>query len=359
LMTRRGRHTLSGYLAERGRSLAESVRLVYYDDLYRTKTLRRHATIFMDLDRLTPAQRQVLLPVHERLAGGRSPAGILNPPDRCLGRFELLRALHQKGVNHFRAIRLSDPWNKLRYPVFLRQDRQHTGALTPLLNSPDELRCAIREKRWLGYRTDDLLIVEFCITIDQTGHYRKYSAMIMGDRILPRYLHVDRRWVVKSSRPVADEFRDEMLAYMADNPHADVLRPIFELAGISYGRIDYGLQDGQPQVWEINTNPFLGRNRKAPADRSPGRAESPALQEVRARFHEQLLAGFNELVHFPAGGMEVSIADLADSLAALRPPALEAPRDAFHRFVETPVTRFPRLQAVIRSTARRLSRRRC
>ncbi|MGK7892784.1 MAG: hypothetical protein AB4372_03825, partial [Xenococcus sp. (in: cyanobacteria)] len=43
--------------------------------------------------------------------------------------------------------------------------------------------------------------------------------------------------------------------YVKTNPHESFLRDIFRLARIEYGRIDYGLINGIPQVWEINTNP--------------------------------------------------------------------------------------------------------
>jgi hypothetical protein len=33
--------------------------------------------------------------------------------------------------------------------------------------------------------------------------------------------------------------------------------PIFELAGIEYGRIDYGLVGDKIQTWEINDNPIF------------------------------------------------------------------------------------------------------
>ena len=32
---------------------------------------------------------------------------------------------------------------------------------------------------------------------------------------------------------------------------------MFQIAGIDYGRIDYSMLDGEPQVWEINTNPTV------------------------------------------------------------------------------------------------------
>ena len=47
----------------------------------------------------------------------------------------------------------------------------------------------------------------------------------------------------------------EEIEYLQSNPHAKWLRESLASAKISYGRIDYGLRDSKPQVWEINTNP--------------------------------------------------------------------------------------------------------
>ena len=45
--------------------------------------------------------------------------------------------------------------------------------------------------------------------------------------------------------------------YLRNNPHEGILREVFHLAGINYGRADYSMLDGRPQIWEINTNPTL------------------------------------------------------------------------------------------------------
>ena len=44
---------------------------------------------------------------------------------------------------------------------------------------------------------------------------------------------------------------------MQSNPHEEAIRNAFKMARIDYGRIDYGMLNGQMQVWEINTNPFM------------------------------------------------------------------------------------------------------
>ena len=49
----------------------------------------------------------------------------------------------------------------------------------------------------------------------------------------------------------------EEAEFFARDPHAASMARIFELAKIDFGRIDYGLLDGEVQVWEINTNPMI------------------------------------------------------------------------------------------------------
>lgn len=51
------------------------------------------------------------------------------------------------------------------------------------------------------------------------------------------------------------------LDYVLGNPHEAAPRRIFALAGVDYGRIDYGVRGETLQVWEINTNPTLGPSR--------------------------------------------------------------------------------------------------
>ena len=50
---------------------------------------------------------------------------------------------------------------------------------------------------------------------------------------------------------------EEEYRFVADNPFGPELRKVFDLAGIEYGRADFGLVGGRPQIYEINTNPNM------------------------------------------------------------------------------------------------------
>jgi hypothetical protein len=131
--------------------------------------------------------------------------------------------------------------------------------------------------------------VEFADTKDEHGVYRKFSAFKVGDRILPKALEQSRDWMVKWEHRVFDRQRaDEELEYCQSNPHEAWIREMFRLARTDYGRIDYGVLRGKPQLWEINTNPTIGRGPNRSKVRKPEVVEyKTMIAPVRAAFYEQ------------------------------------------------------------------------
>jgi hypothetical protein len=72
---------------------------------------------------------------------------------------------------------------------------------------------------------------------------------------------MSEHWNVKAENRIRTEASvDETDQYFLANPHKDQLMPYFEIAGIEYGRADFGVMDGEIQMWEINDNPqYFGR----------------------------------------------------------------------------------------------------
>jgi hypothetical protein len=54
---------------------------------------------------------------------------------------------------------------------------------------------------------------------------------------------------------------EEEERFVTSNPHAELLREIFRIAHIDFGRVDYGIVNGRIEVFEINTNPTFSRAR--------------------------------------------------------------------------------------------------
>jgi hypothetical protein len=285
------------YLDEEGAALRDRMRIVLYDDLAQLDRLRLGTWVFTEIDRLNNAERELARRACERLATVNGYARVMNHPDRVLLRYDLLRAASAAGMNRFQARRAADigfgrdsrttrsdgnvtAASALRYPVFVRFANRHTGNLTPLLESPAQLEAALAALMSSRHRLHELLVVEFCDTKDEHGIYRKYSAYKIGDRVVPRYLECSRDWMVKWDWRIFDRVRaDEEIRYLETNPHEAWIREIFEVAGIDYGRVDYGVLDGVPQAWEINTNPTIGRG---PGPRVPYRPDIAAYKEMLA-----------------------------------------------------------------------------
>jgi hypothetical protein len=283
------------YLQMRGAAIADRVNVVEYEELGDLTALPAGPVVFAAVDQIGRAAADAAAQICDRIAGALGPRAVLNDPRKVLRRFDLLSRLHEGGGNRFKTIRAVDDPCGLRYPVFIREEDQHSGSLTPLLGDRWALERALGEMVFRGLRPSRLLIVEFCDTSGPDGLFRKYSAMKIGDVILPRHLHISREWVTKSNSNVVDETAlDEELTFFEQHPHERWLRQVFETAQIQYGRIDYGIFEGAPQVWEINTNPTLGR-RLSRGPRAPGDALGPRRERNRALAHQWMLEAFRRL----------------------------------------------------------------
>jgi hypothetical protein len=276
LSTLEGTAMCERYLAARGRSLADVMQAVPYGDLAWLDRLPAGAVIFAAVDQLLPRQQEAAADVWSQLSGAGQR--VLNHPTRCLRRRELLTKLYELGRNRFRVFAAEDAAKVDRFPVFVRQANKHTGSLTSLLEGRLALDHALR---WLvarGFHLANLLIVEYCDVRDSTGLVRKYAAFKVGGAIIAKSLMFGSHWVVKSGCRLSDDDLDEERAregqaYILANPHEAWIRDTFEVARVEYGRIDYGLCDGVPQVWEINTDPTLAK---------PARPPNPDRQRYRA-----------------------------------------------------------------------------
>ncbi len=304
-----GSFSIRFYLDEEGCALRERMRIVSLDELARLDRLPLGTWVFTELDRFTDAQRGLVNVACERLLEAGGDVRVMNQPRQALMRRDLLRAAHDAGMNRFRAWPAAgvlfrangatDPAGtdtigvaELRYPVFVRDADRHTGNLTPLLDSPRALEHALASLIATQRRLDELLVVEFCDTKDKHGIYHKYSAYKIGDRVVPRYRESSREWMVKWDARIFDRQRaDDEACYLETNPHDAWIRRVFDLARIDYGRIDYGVLDGAPQVWEINTNPTIGRG---PGPKVPQSAEVVTYKEMLATPFATFYARFTD-----------------------------------------------------------------
>jgi hypothetical protein len=306
VVTEKGSFAIRSYLADDGSTVAGRMRIVLYDDLARWRRLPLGTWVFTELDQLDAPGRELATLVAERLGAVSDGVRVVNDPRQVRLRTDLLRAAHSAGVNEhrvwpamdivFRAHAGTRPADaptisaeSICYPVFVRFADQHVGNLTPLLESPRALADGLASLAATGFARRELLVVEFTDTKDEHGVYRKFSAFNVGGCILPKALEQSRDWMVKWERRIFDRLRaDQELNYCETNPHEAWIREMFSLARIDYGRIDYGILAGRPQLWEINTNPTIGRGPNRSKPRKPEVVEYKAMiASARASFYER------------------------------------------------------------------------
>lgn len=289
-----GTFGIQEYLQSWGQTVADDVDLILYEDLPKRADLPRGTHVFTALDQLTPGQREMAARLIDPLAS--ASVRTLNHPLRTMRRFQLLSAAYEAGWNSFRAIRASELTSECHYPVFVRMENEHSGSPTGLLENPQSLKSALLRLQFRGYHLSELLVVGFCNTCGGDGLFRKYSAFIVGDRIIPRAMSFNRHWIAKAgtadwNRSLAQEEFD----YMERNPHEGRLREVFELAGVQYGRVDYGVLEDTPQVWEINLNPTIAPRLQAGVGNTQQREQQELRRPAKELFFSEFAAALREI----------------------------------------------------------------
>jgi hypothetical protein len=249
-------YTLGTFLQHWAGPIADRFRVIHHSADGDRGEMAGGVYIFSDLERLDSALKPAAIRLATELAG-RSDTTILNNPEHWVCRYDLLGRLLETGRNQFRARRWTESRIGVRYPVFLRPENEHSGSLTALLFSELEVIAAADELQKKRSTMDDVLLVEFIDTADENGIYRKYSCFRVGDRIVPRHLIFSRNWMLKYPDLLDGAKLAEEREFLEANPHEHEVREAFDLGGAQYGRIDYGMLDGNLQVWEINTNPMV------------------------------------------------------------------------------------------------------
>ncbi len=213
--------------------------------------------IFTDFDRLRPVELRAAARVFRQLRD--AGCVVLNDPAKVLQRTALLRALERKGINSFRTWRVEDEEFPDRFPVFIRGQSEHFGPLTELLNTADEVRTALDDLVAGGASLHDLIIVEFRAETMDGERFRKMTAFRIGEAIIPGMIIINRHWRAKEGthRIATDADYAYELALANDYPWRDPVRSVFEIANIEYGRVDFGIVAGRPEIYEINTNPSI------------------------------------------------------------------------------------------------------
>ena len=229
-----------------------------YDSLFGAHSVPRATYVFADLERLPAWELRIAAELHRVLKA----AGVrcLNDPARAKARVELLRALHDAGLNPFNVYRADEQPRPARFPVFIRSEADHGRPVTELLPDQEALDVSLDTLRRNSVPLRGMIVIEFWGKPYSPNLWHKWSTFRVGDRISVDHIAVDEGWLVKYG--VWDKLTDEAIADEYDavtsNRFAADFAPIFDISGIEFGRTDHAFCEGRTVVYEINTNPFIG-----------------------------------------------------------------------------------------------------
>jgi hypothetical protein len=250
--------TIESYRRNGAGSFASRVTTCTYDALFRARRIPLVTHVFTDLESLTPEERENAAFFWNALSRSASQVRLLNHPLVAMRRYELLRHMHESGVNDFDVYRLTEGRVPVRFPVFLRVEDDHAGPSTNLIGSREDFEEAVANLRRGGKCAETRLVVESSSQAGPDGLYRKYGVFYVDGAVIPQHVLFSPQWLVKGGTAIRNEqTAAEQARFLAENPHAREIREIFRSAHIDYGRIDYAIVKGRLQVYEIATNPTI------------------------------------------------------------------------------------------------------
>jgi hypothetical protein len=296
-----GRHAyaLGVYLMYFRHDFSDRIRIISYDDLFRLETISPGVFIFTDFDRISDDQHRNAVAFVACLREQMPDVMILNDPEQSLTRFKLLQKLHVADHHAPAVTRLANWQDVVAFPVFIRSESDHLPALSDLILSADALSLAANALLATHATPDDVIIIEFKNAPNRHGYFEKYGAFRVGDVIYGQHLYQNRHWWVKDNgSDWTTESKTQNRDYVQQNPHASLLLPYFEMAGIEYGRMDYCVLDGRIVVFEINTNPVINAN----PQKKNGRFQAQSYSDL----HNAALATLPHIsgapIHLPVRG---------------------------------------------------------
>lgn len=239
------------------RETGVAFRAMSYERAFHAFRLPAATYIFSDVDRLNFWDLELAARLYRRLEA--SGLRVLNDPARVRQRFRLLHCLFESGINTFDVWRVEETPRPPRFPVFLRTESAHRGALTGLLHTPEDVDTQMAAALASGLPERELMLVEYRARPMRNGVFRKLGMLRIGARLVPTLSAHQREWHAKFGElgVAGQQAYDDEYRLLTENPYEESIRRAFEVGRIEYGRADYGEVDGRPEVYEINTNPCI------------------------------------------------------------------------------------------------------
>lgn len=234
-----------------------------YEEVFRSRRAPVGNYVFTDFDRMSAYEIQCAATLAQAMEDFDPAIKIYNHPLRALERFALLTKLQKEGINDFGVVRLEGGGRPAAYPVFIRCEDDCKKPDSGLLADETEFDTAIAGLAERGIPLKRRIAVQYHAQASPDGYFRKYGALRIGGRVILQHILRNTDWYVKRGQVERDAAAEQEFMSLFDNfTHAETLERVFKLAGIDYGRADYGIVDGRIQIFEINTNPTIPKLRR-------------------------------------------------------------------------------------------------
>jgi hypothetical protein len=198
-------YTLLTFLNTWGGRLRPLVKFLPVEKMARATTFQPGTYILTDYDILSDSQVKIIQNIYDELEKHPADFRLLNRPGVSLCRLDLLEKLYAAGINPFRCLPANKLPENLNFPVFVRKGRDHYGKITGLISNRAALEKTIAETQKEGLPEEEILVTEFADTSDPNGVFRKYSAFLVGDTIVPMHIFFSKKWMIKCADLVDPE----------------------------------------------------------------------------------------------------------------------------------------------------------
>jgi len=232
-----------------------------YERLFILKSIPTGTWIFTDHERLSAHELEKAARIATILKDGGSR--VLNHPALVRGRFELLRRLHEAGINSFSIMRCESSPRPSRFPVFIRNEFDHNSSAISLIETQADLEDELQQMEKRGIPLVGKIVIEYASEEIFPKLWHRLATYRVADKTMAHHVAFGDSWLVKDGlskeAKEAHPDREKIIAFERDfvtqNLYDDVLKKVFAIARIEYGRADFSIVNNQVQIYEINTNP--------------------------------------------------------------------------------------------------------
>jgi hypothetical protein len=211
--------------------------------------------VFTDMERLSDSQLVAAAGLYRALRDIGIPC--LNDPAKVMGRYQLLCNLFEAGINPFAVYRADGRPKPPRFPVFVRNESDHCGPMSALINDQDELDDHLKRLTNSGRPLRGLLVIEYAAEAEPGGFWRKTGTFRIGKNHSVHHQILSDKWVIKEyvQHVTSDALQLEEQAAVIANNVPEAVGRAFDIAGVEWGRADHARFGGREVIFEINSNP--------------------------------------------------------------------------------------------------------